>query len=296
LVAACSPSGTSSEGNGYDPIGGAAASGAAAARTERRSPSAKSNDGADHGALIIPPSQARERWVVEMLERQDPEFCGDDVIRSRTASLNGGYEYLEVCSWVTSGQILQRRLSDGHLKDVGPGNRPAVIRNGPWRGFLLLSKHKYRSAGGSYDPWVVVRPDGKEMLEIPNSADGNPEAVAVWLSRNGWTTNAHRFEAASKSVKANMDNASDPSTNLWGTIPYGADDRNGMVFLRQPCPTNEQLYYAIEKKGGDLREGCYLLNDRGNPVVNWEGRSLTEIDSARIVVSGSPPPIGLRTR
>ncbi|WP_156681113.1 hypothetical protein [Sphingomonas profundi] len=95
------------------------------------------------------------------------------------------YLYQQRCRWVTSDVIVQIRLNDGQRREVGPGNSLAVIRNGPYRGYLLLSRHKYLPGGGSYDPTFVVRPDGRETLRVPGSED-DEEAVADWLEQNGW--------------------------------------------------------------------------------------------------------------
>ena len=51
---------------------------------------------------------------------------------------------------------------------------------------LLVSIHKYKDSG-SYDATWVVRPDGKEMLEVPGTENGDDEEVGVWLKANGWS-------------------------------------------------------------------------------------------------------------
>ncbi len=118
-------------------------------------------------------------------EGGDDDFCGRPAVRRQTRSLDGGFIYQQVCRWVTSDVIIQIRVSDGRRREVGPGNSLAVIRNGPWRGYLLLSRHKYHPGGGSYDPTFVVRPDGAEAMVVPGSEDGE-EAVQAWLDLNGW--------------------------------------------------------------------------------------------------------------
>ncbi|MHA3793022.1 hypothetical protein [Sphingomonas sp. YL-JM2C] len=140
--------------------------------------------------LDIPPSQAREPWIIALKERQDALGCTPDVVARRTPSLDGNFEYLEVCNVVHSNGILQRRLADGRLKEVIEGSNVKVVRNGPWRGFLLVDLLKYRPEGGSYYPTVVVRPDGKEMLQVPGTEkDGSGTALNAWLDRNGWIAN-----------------------------------------------------------------------------------------------------------
>jgi hypothetical protein len=121
----------------------------------------------------------------------DIDDCDRPVLASQSMSLDGGYLYQEVCRWVTSNDIVQVRLSDGRRKDVTDGNMLRIIRNGPYRGMLLVEKHKYTSGADmhAYDATFVVRPDGKEMLEVPGSRDADQAVVNFWLQKQGWTAN-----------------------------------------------------------------------------------------------------------
>ena len=94
--------------------------------------------------------------------------------------------YEQVCRGATTDMIVQVRLGDGSRRDVTPGNSLAVIRTGPWQGMLLVSIHKYKDSG-SYDATWVVRPDGKEMLQVPGTESGDEGEVRAWLQANGWT-------------------------------------------------------------------------------------------------------------
>jgi hypothetical protein len=138
------------------------------------------------------PARTEADWVQLVPADVDPpgnDPCDRPVLRQTVPSLDGGFVYQRVCRWVTSDDIIQVRLSDGRRREVTPGNTLAVIRNGPWRGYLLVSKHKYRlgSAGGSYDAFWVVRPDGREMFAIPGTDDGDEVQVREWLRSNGWS-------------------------------------------------------------------------------------------------------------
>lgn len=114
--------------------------------------------------------------------------CDRPVLVHSTQSLDGGYVYQQVCRWATSDDIIQVRLSDGRRREVSAGNSLSVIRNGKWRGFLLIAKHKYRDGpeGGSYDATWVVKPNGQEMLMVPGTEDGDSGQVKAWLEDNGW--------------------------------------------------------------------------------------------------------------
>lgn len=136
----------------------------------------------------IPPSQAQEPWLAALKESIEADDCGDNLVRNRTASLDGNFEYFQVCAGGTSNLILQRRLRDGHLKQVTHGEMIGVVRNGRWAGFLLVRQQKVRPGGGAYQPVLVVRPDGQEMFEIAGS-EVDEAAVDSWLQTNGWTAN-----------------------------------------------------------------------------------------------------------
>ena len=137
----------------------------------------------------MPPvrSQPEEAWIAELRKRFAGMDCGPDVIRDSTRSLDGNFEYLLVCGGVTTDLIVQRRIRDGRLKGVIDGKTLSVIRNGRWRGFLAVMRHKYRPKGGSYEPVSIVRPDGKEMFEVPGTGVGdNSDAFPAWLKAHGW--------------------------------------------------------------------------------------------------------------
>ena len=66
------------------------------------------------------------------------------------------------------------------------GNSVSVIRNGPYRGYLLVSRHKYRD-DGAYDPTDLVRPDGKVVTTLPDCDDDEDGSCArSWLDAHGW--------------------------------------------------------------------------------------------------------------
>ncbi len=107
-------------------------------------------------------------------------------------SLDGGYVYVQADAWATSPATHQINLTTGAERFVIDGAVQSVIRSGPYRGMLLVSRHKYHPAPefGSYDPVDVVRPDGKLMLTVPGSeADEGDPSVANWLKAHGWQAN-----------------------------------------------------------------------------------------------------------
>ena len=101
-------------------------------------------------------------------------------------SLDGGYVYRLVDRYATSAEVVQIRRADGRIRDVIDGNSVSVIRNGPYRGYLLVSRHKYRG-DGSYDPTDLVRPDGKVITTLPEcDGDEDGSCSRSWLDAHGW--------------------------------------------------------------------------------------------------------------
>lgn len=105
-------------------------------------------------------------------------------------SLNGGFVYVESEAWVTSAAIHQINVKTGAEKYVVDGSIHALVRTGPYRGCLLVARHLYpqNPEDGAYDEVHLIRPDGKFILAIPGSKDGDPvKAVNVWIKAGGWS-------------------------------------------------------------------------------------------------------------
>jgi len=105
-------------------------------------------------------------------------------------SLDGGYIYFSSSDASPNrSAVHQYNVKTGAIRFVTGGSGLSVIRSGPYRGYILVQKHKYyeRPEGGSYNPVFVVRPDGAIQLMVPGSdkVDGE-RAVRPWLSKNGW--------------------------------------------------------------------------------------------------------------
>lgn len=170
------------------------------------SPDGKLRAGVDHPAgddadanddaasvLWVEPTHGGSRRVLlsHGAEGQDPKRSLKS-FQNPTWSLDGGYVYVNADAWATSSAVHQVNVKTGTERFVVDGGVQGVIRNGPYRGMLLVGRHKYHPAPqlGSYDPVDVVRPDGKTMLTVPGSEqdDGEP-SVANWLKAHGWSAN-----------------------------------------------------------------------------------------------------------
>jgi hypothetical protein len=103
-------------------------------------------------------------------------------------SLDGGYVYVEADAYATSPAVHQIDVRTGTARYVTDGGLYGVLRNGPWRGYLVVQQHRYRPNGvGSYDPYVVVRPDGRQVAVVPGTTGQDPDRpLGTWLRSKGW--------------------------------------------------------------------------------------------------------------
>lgn len=75
------------------------------------------------------------------------------------------------------------------VRFVRNGTALRVMRTGPYRGYLLIQVHRYdnRPSAGSYNPVLLVRPDGHGEFIVPGSENDDGDlAIDRWLARKGW--------------------------------------------------------------------------------------------------------------
>ena len=75
--------------------------------------------------------------------------------------------YFETSAWETSGAIHSVKINGNHLRFVTDGNEYHVVKNGKYKGDLIVNQHRYRFKGdtplGSYDWDWLYTPDGKQI-------------------------------------------------------------------------------------------------------------------------------------
>ena len=105
-------------------------------------------------------------------------------------SLDGNYIYFTSSdASPNSPAVHQFDLKMNTVRFVRNGSAVRVMRTGPYRGYLLVQAHRYydRPSGGSYNPILVVRPDGHDEFVVPGSENDDGElAIDPWLARKGW--------------------------------------------------------------------------------------------------------------
>lgn len=170
----------------------------AAAAADR--PSARSPDGRLKAWIKSVPGEpgasgepASALWITDLATGRQRELlhgrAAQDPTRNLASlsdpdfSLDGGYVYVEADAYATSPAIHQVDVRSGAVRYVADGALLGVLRNGPWRGYLVVEQHRYRRAGGSIDPVLVLRPDGHHIATVP----GGERALAAWLRARRWT-------------------------------------------------------------------------------------------------------------
>jgi hypothetical protein len=105
-------------------------------------------------------------------------------------SLDGNFIYVTGAFSAVSPAVHQINIATREQRFVINGAAVAVIRTGPYRGYLIVGRHMYYAPPqvGSYDAVFVVRPDTKEVFQIPGSdADDGQDHIHPWLQAHGWS-------------------------------------------------------------------------------------------------------------
>ena len=102
-------------------------------------------------------------------------------------SMNGKSVYLSVVAGEVSAGTFRVDLRTGARRFMMVGGVVGVMRTGPYAGCLLVQQHRYWATTGSYNPVVLLRPDGKQIMMIPGSEkDDGERSVGRWLRTKGW--------------------------------------------------------------------------------------------------------------
>lgn len=73
--------------------------------------------------------------------------------------------YFINAAYAVSGIVLAINLKTNKIRDVIDANTLEISRKGPWKGNLLVQRHKYNDQG-AYDAECVATPQGKELKEL----------------------------------------------------------------------------------------------------------------------------------
>ncbi len=81
-------------------------------------------------------------------------------------SSDGKELYFLCAAYAVSGAVLAIDLHSKGIRYVVDANSLEVVKDGKWKGNLIVQRHKYKKEGGAYEIRCVVSPQGKELKEL----------------------------------------------------------------------------------------------------------------------------------
>ncbi|SAK64103.1 protein TolA [Caballeronia hypogeia] len=107
-------------------------------------------------------------------------------INSLKFSPDGSTLYFNTAAWATSEAIHAVPVQGGRERFVTSGNGFAVVQRGKYAGYLVTSQHRYMEGHGSWNPYVLVSPEGKEIKVLGEFGDDKTRAeIAALRSAEG---------------------------------------------------------------------------------------------------------------
>ncbi|BCQ26525.1 TonB family protein [Caballeronia sp. NK8] len=131
--------------------------------------------GPQRDVYVIRISDHVSRKIVTAAHSAQPEneLSG---INSLTFSPDGSTLYFNTAAWATSKAIHAVSVQGGRERFVTNGNGFAVVQHGEYAGYLVTSQHRYMEAHGSWNPYVLVSPEGKEIKVLGEFGDDKSRA------------------------------------------------------------------------------------------------------------------------
>jgi hypothetical protein len=145
-------------------------------------------DGTGAQALVLSSASSKVQRRL-LVSKSDGDYSRNTTgLSNPMFSLDGGFVYFSSSDVSpNSTYVHQFDLKLNSVRPVCPGMGLRVMRSGPYRGWLLVQKHRYWPRGGSYNPVYLVRPSGKEEMMVPGSDNDDGElAIEPWLAKMKW--------------------------------------------------------------------------------------------------------------
>lgn len=101
-------------------------------------------------------------------EKPEGELSG---INSLAFSPDGSKLYFNTSAWATSEAIHAVSVRGGHESYVTNGNGVAVVKRGKYAGNLVTRQHRYMDGRGSWNPYVLITPEGKQIRALGEFGD-----------------------------------------------------------------------------------------------------------------------------
>jgi WD40-like Beta Propeller Repeat len=121
------------------------------------------------GARMLVRGRSSETPCQALAMLQSPRFSPD-----------GRRIYVLSEAWATSWAVHAVEVSTGAERFIAPGNSLEVVPTGVYAGHLVVSQHRYFLAGGSYDWYWLVTPEGREVGAVGESEAALEEFRATY--------------------------------------------------------------------------------------------------------------------
>lgn len=136
-------------------------------------------------------TQATELWIArrngDAPRRLLAGHAADDMrfviagLHSPAFSADGQRIFILSDAWVTSDALHVVNIRTGEQHYVAPANSLEVLRDGSYRGCLLVEQHRHWLAGGSYDWLWLIAPDGHDIGPVADTFPGDFQSrLAEW--------------------------------------------------------------------------------------------------------------------
>lgn len=145
-------------------------------------------DEAPTEVVLVDVSTGKRKTVLRPGQVSAPSGFRFDTAERVTFSPNGRRLYVEADCPCDSGEVYEVDVRTGRARFLSWGVEISVLRDGPWRGDLLMGVHTcYADHPGCDYPVHVVQPDGQSIFIVPrtNGVD-RQQALARWLKGHGW--------------------------------------------------------------------------------------------------------------
>ena len=138
--------------------------------------------------VLVDISSGKRRTVLRPGQVSAPNGLKFDTAERVTFSPDSRRLYVEAGCPCDSGQVYAVDVPTRRARFFAWGVEISVLRNGPWRGNLLMGVHTcYPDHPGCDYPMHVVQPDGKSVFTVPSTyGSDTQQALARWLKRCGW--------------------------------------------------------------------------------------------------------------
>jgi hypothetical protein len=120
--------------------------------------------------LLAKEGEALPQGIVNVSDVPNPPLEIANIKAATFSSDNKTLYFWDSLAYMVSGAVYSVDLSSKAINFIGGSNYLDVIKKGKYKDYLVLYKHEYMPAGGSYDYYYVVDPkNGDEVRAIGSS-------------------------------------------------------------------------------------------------------------------------------